>query len=298
MPRCYCPGSKSGRTRTTPLEDEPYNIIPVHNLLSNHPSLRFPEVRAVASTLRAVGDLRLPPHGQWHPAIDLLDWLALFFCFQHDNFKNKREHLVLHLANSQMRLSSPPKNIDTLDAGVLHTFRRKLLKNYTNWCSYLGKKSNVWISKSGHSKSDHPRELLYVGLYLLIWGESANLRFMPECICYIFHHMAMELNKILEYYIDENTGQLVMPSLLGENTFLHCVVKLIYEIVKAEVENSKNRTVPHTAWRNYDDLNDYFWSKRCFKKLKWPLDVGSKFFVTSSRSKHVGKIGFVEQRSF
>nr|KJB77266.1 hypothetical protein B456_012G128700 [Gossypium raimondii] len=103
---------------------------------------------------------------------------------------------------------------------------------------------------------------------------------------------------ILEDYIDENTGQPVMSSLSGENAFLHCVVKSIYDIVKAEVENSKNRTAPHTAWRNYDDLNDYFWSKRCFKKLKWPLDVGSKFFVTSSRSKNVGKTGFVEQRSF
>ncbi|PPD87335.1 hypothetical protein GOBAR_DD15721 [Gossypium barbadense] len=225
MPYRYCPGSKSGRTQTTPPEDEPYNIIPVHNLRTDHPSLRFSEVRAVASALRAFGDLRLPPHGQWHPAMDLLDWLALFFCFQHDNFKNQREHLVLQLANSQMRLSLLPENIDTLDAGVLRTFRRKLLKNYTNWCSYLGKKSNVWISKSGHSNSDHRRELLY----------------------------------ILEDYIDENTGQPVMPLLSGENAFLYCVVKLIYETVKAEVENSKNRTAPHTAWRNYDDLNDYFW---------------------------------------
>ncbi|MBA0880447.1 hypothetical protein Goshw_024409 [Gossypium schwendimanii] len=234
MPRRYCPGSKSGRTRTTLLEDEPYNIILVHNLLADHPSLCFPEVQAVASTLRAVRDLRLPPHGQWHLAIDLLDWLAIFFCFQHENFKNQREHLVLHLANSQMRLSPLPENIDTLDAGVLRTFCQKLLKNYTNWCFYLGKKSNVWISKSGHSNSDHSRELLYVGLYLLIWGESANLWFMPECICYIFHHMTMELNKILEDYIDENTGQPVMPSLSRENTFLHCVVKPIYETVKAE----------------------------------------------------------------
>ncbi|XP_039047810.1 callose synthase 12-like isoform X2 [Hibiscus syriacus] len=298
MPRRHRPGPQSAPSRAIPPQDEPYNIIPVHNLLANHPSLRFPEVRCAASALRAVGDLRIPPHAQWHPAMDLLDWLALFFCFQHDSVKNQREHLVLHLANSQMRLSPPPENIDILDAGVLRTFRRKLLRNYTNWCSYLGKKSNVWISRSDRSKSDHRRELLYVGLYLLIWGESANLRFMPECICYIFHHMAKELNMILEDYIDENTGQPVMPSLSGENAFLHCVVKPIYETVKAEVESSRNGTAPHTAWRNYDDLNEYFWSRRCFKKLKWPIDVGSNFFVTSSESKHVGKTGFVEQRSF
>ncbi|GLT86898.1 hypothetical protein SLE2022_050080 [Rubroshorea leprosula] len=291
----YRPGPPS----VQPLpEEEPFNIIPVHNLLADHPSLRFPEVRAAAAALRAVGDLRRPPYAQWHPSMDLLDWLALFFGFQRDNVRNQREHLVLHLANAQMRLSPPPDNIDTLDAGVLRKFRRKLLKNYTHWCSYIGKKSNIWISDGSRSSTDQRRELLYVGLYLLIWGETANLRFMPECICYIFHNMAMELNKILEDYIDEHTGQPVVPSISGENAFLNCVVKPIYKTIRAEVDRSKNGTAPHGAWRNYDDLNEYFWSKRCFQKLKWPIEVGSNFFVNSGSNKRVGKTGFVEQRSF
>lgn len=137
-----------------------------------------------------------------------------------------------------------------------------------------------------------------MSLYLLIWGESANLRFVPECICYIFHHMAMELNKILEDYIDENTGRPVLPSISGENAFLNRVVKPIYDTIKAEVGNSRNGTAPHSAWRNYDDINEYFWSRRCFEKLKWPINLGSNFFVTSGRKDRVGKTGFVEQRSF
>lgn len=36
------------------------------------------------------------------------------------------------------------------------------------------------------------RKLLYMGLYLLIWGEAANLRFMPECLCYIYHHVCFQ----------------------------------------------------------------------------------------------------------
>ncbi|KAK8529605.1 hypothetical protein V6N13_102510 [Hibiscus sabdariffa] len=293
----YRPNTRSDAPRTAP-EDELFNIIPVHNLLTNHPTLSFSEVRAAVAALRTVGDLRKPPYAQWQPSMDLLDWLALFFGFQHDNVRNQREHLVLHLANAQMRLTPPPCNTDTLDASVLRRFRRKLLKNYSGWCSYLGEKSNVCISDSSCSSSDKRHELLYVGLYLLIWGESANLRFMPECICYIFHHMAMELNKIIGRLVDVNTGRLLMPSLSGENAFLNCVVKPIYETVKAEVESSKKGTAPHTAWRNYDDLNEYFWSKGCFQKLKWPIDVGSNFFVTSNKSKHIGKTGFVEQRSF
>ncbi|KAL7216000.1 hypothetical protein ACSBR1_028030 [Camellia fascicularis] len=290
-------GSNRPHAKPDP-SDEPYNIIPIHNLLADHPSLRFPEVRAAAAALRAVGALRKPPFTPWHDHMDLLDWLGAFFGFQHDNVRNQREHLVLHLANSQMQLSPPPDNIDSLDAAVLRRFRRKLLKNYTSWCSYIGRKSNVWISESTRRDCDNRRELLYVALYLLIWGESANLRFVPECICYIFHHMAMELNKILEDYIDENTGRPVLPSISGENAFLNKVVKPIYDTIRAEVENSRNGTAPHSAWRNYDDINEYFWSRRCFQKLKWPIDVGSNFFVTTSKGKHVGKTGFVEQRSF
>ncbi|KAK3404709.1 hypothetical protein EUGRSUZ_K01027 [Eucalyptus grandis] len=296
------PPSRSGRPDGGE-EEEVYNIIPVHNLLADHPSLNFPEVRAAAAAaaaaaLRSVGDLRRPPFATWRPHHDLLDWLALFFGFQADSVRNQREHLVLHLANLHMQLSPPPDNTDSLDPDVVRRFRKKLLKNYSKWCAYLGKKSNVWISDRRPSAPDPRRELLYVSLYLLIWGEAANLRFMPECICYIFHNMAMELNKILEDYIDEATGQPVLPSFSGENAFLNMVVKPIYETVKAEVEGSKNGTAPHRAWRNYDDINEYFWSKRCFEKLKWPLDGGSNFFVTSARRDLVGKTGFVEQRSF
>ncbi|KAK4484453.1 hypothetical protein RD792_007036 [Penstemon davidsonii] len=279
-------------------DDDVYNIIPIHNLLADHPSLRFPEVRAAAAALRAVGDLRRPPFATWKPHYDLLDWLAIFFGFQSSNVDNQREHLVLHLSNAQMRLSPPPDNIDSLEPSVLRRFRRHLLKNYSNWCSYLNVRSNVWLNDSQSRNSDHRRELLYVSLYLLIWGESANLRFMPECICYIFHNMAMELNKILEDYIDENTGRPFLPSISGDNAFLKKIVKPIYDTIKAEVDNSKNGTAPHTAWRNYDDINEYFWSKRCFDKLKWPIDIGSNFFATGNQGKKVGKTGFVEQRSF
>ncbi|KAG9131948.1 hypothetical protein Leryth_026849 [Lithospermum erythrorhizon] len=110
--------------------------------------------------------------------------------------------------------------------------------------------------------------------------------------------MANELNKILEDQIDENTGSPFLPSVSGEFGFLNKVVKPLYEVIKAEVGNSKNGTAPHSAWRNYDDVNEYFWTRRCFEKLRWPMDLGSTFFVTTNKGKKVGKTGFVEQRSF
>nr|POF11004.1 callose synthase 12 [Quercus suber] len=68
-------------------------IFPIHNLLVEHPSLRFLEVRAVSNLWK-------PPHNQWALHMDLLDWLALFFGFQSDKICNQREHLILHLANA------------------------------------------------------------------------------------------------------------------------------------------------------------------------------------------------------
>jgi callose synthase len=224
-----------------------YNILPVHNMLADHPALRFPEVRAAADALKTIGGLRIPPYAQQDPGMDLLDWLGVFFGFQKDNVRNQREHLILLLANSQMRLQPPPDDIARLEGKVVRKLRKKILKNYDSWCAYLARKSNVWISDRRRDSIDERRELLYISLYLLIWGEAANLRFLPECLSYIFHHMAMELNRILEDYLDETTGQPSLPAYMGENAFLNRVVTPLYMTVKAEAEASLGGKAYHSA---------------------------------------------------
>ncbi|KAK1392096.1 hypothetical protein POM88_011152 [Heracleum sosnowskyi] len=131
-------------------------------------------------------DLRKPPFSPWLPHMDLLDWFSAFFGFQNDNVHNQREHIVLHLANA----TPPPDNIDSLDPTVLRRFRQKLLKNYSDWCSFLGRKPNIWIYDS--SRGAIPIK---------------DVSF------------SMELNKILEDYIDENTGRPILPSVSRENAF-------------------------------------------------------------------------------
>ncbi|KAK1275515.1 Callose synthase 12 [Acorus gramineus] len=283
------------QARPTPPPDEdseePYNIIPIHNLLADHPCLRYPEVRAAAAALRAVGELRPPPFVQWTASMDLLDWLGSFFGFQRDNVRNQREHLVLLLSNAQMRLQPPPDNIDALHPDVVRRLRKKLLHNYTSWCAYLGRKSNMLVSDR---YADPRRDLLYSALYLLVWGEAGNLRFAPECICYIYHHLALELHRILAGYIDSNTGHPANPAVSGENAFLERIIVPFYKILKAEVGASRDGTAPHSAWRNYDDINEYFWSRHCFERIGWPINESAYFF----RHGAVKKTGFVEQRSF
>ncbi|KAK4372228.1 hypothetical protein RND71_007612 [Anisodus tanguticus] len=141
---------------------------------------------------------------------DIPDWLQAMFGFQKDNVVNQREHLILLLANVHIRqfpkLDQQPK----LDDRALTDVMKKLFKNYKKWCKYLGRKSSLCLSiiaywhavmDSGKSwdlklptiqQEVQQRKLLYMGLYLLIWGEAANLRFMPERLCYIYHPMAFE----------------------------------------------------------------------------------------------------------
>ncbi|KAF8695981.1 hypothetical protein HU200_036860 [Digitaria exilis] len=271
---------------------EPYNILPIHDLLADHPSLRFPEVRAAAAALRAVGGLRPPPYAQWRADHDLMDWLGAFFGFQRDNVRNQREHLVLLLANAQMRLSSADFS-DALDPRIARRIRQKLLRNYTSWCGFLGRRPNIHVSDA-----DPRGDLLFMGLYLLVWGEAANLRFVPECLCYIYHHMAQELHRILEGYTDTTTGRPANPAVYGENAFLTRVVTPIYAVIRAEVQGSRGGTAPHAAWRNYDDINEYFWRRDVFDRLGWPMEQSRQFFRTPPDRSRVRKTGFVEVRSF
>lgn len=109
--------------------------------------------------------------------------------------------------------------------------------------------------------------------------------------------MAGELNKILEDYRDENTGRPYVPLISGQNAFLDGIVTPIYNTIRDEVARSRNGAAPHSAWRNYDDINEYFWGRKCVRSLKWPWDRSSNFFLTTGENR-VKKTGFVEQRTF
>ncbi|XP_062221703.1 callose synthase 11-like [Phragmites australis] len=291
-------------------EPAAYNIIPIHDVVMHgeHPSLRFPEVRAAVEALAHAADLPTPPLARDWDAFraDLFDWLGATFGFQLHNVRNQREHLVLLLANAQLRAAGtlPTDHpADVLHHSVARGIRKKLLKNYTSWCSYLGQKPHIHVPSAGRRAvqgvgPDTRRDLLYTAMYLLIWGEAANLRFMPECLCYIFHYMALDLNHVIDQSIDVETGRPATPAVCGEDAFLEQVVTPIYNVLKAEVEFSQNGTKPHSAWRNYDDVNEYFWSRRVFRRLQWPLSPSRSFFVEPRKPGRIGKTGFVEQRSF
>ncbi|BBH04334.1 glucan synthase-like 12, partial [Prunus dulcis] len=271
----------------------PYNILPLDPDSTNQAIMKLSEIQATVFALRNTRGLPWPKEYKKKNDEDILDWLQSMFGFQKDNVANQREHLILLLANVHIRQFPKPEQQPKLDDRALTEVMKKLFKNYKKWCKYLGRKTRGATTQTtiyGSISSD--------------MGEAANLRFMPECLCYIYHHMAFELYGMLAGNVSPMTGENVKPAYGGEEEAF---------LKKVEAERSKRGKSKHSQWRNYDDLNEYFWSVDCFR-LGWPMRAGADFFCLpieqlrfdkssgdnkpASGDRWVGKVNFVEIRSF
>lgn len=278
-----------------------YNIVPLDAPSITNAIGYFPEVRAAVAALRLSRDLPQLPNDFPKPQqrnLDIFDLLQYVFGFQKDNINNQREHIVLLIANAQARFSIPEGLELNVDEAPIQEVFLKSLDNYVKWCKYLRRRP-VWISLDALNKE---KKLLLVALYYLIWGEAANVRYLPECICYIFHNIARDLEEILQQ-------RLAQPAkcCISENgvSFLQQIISPVYEIIAAEAGNNDNGKASHSAWRNYDDFNEYFWSPNCFE-IGWPWHKDAKFFSKPNKKakgichshSRTGKSCFVEHRTF
>ncbi|EMS53860.1 hypothetical protein TRIUR3_10709 [Triticum urartu] len=120
--------------------------------------------------------------------------------------------------------------------------------------------------------------------------------------------MAFELYGILAGNLIPTTGENVKPAYGSqEEAFLNKVVTPIYKVIEKEALRSKTIKSGHSDWRNYDDVNEYFWSRDCFL-LGWPMRDDADFFqvphdaplnkMNVENGHHwMGKVNFAEIRS-
>jgi len=161
--------------------------------------------------------------------IPVFDDLGTRFGFQTDNVRNQREHLLFLLSNSSMR-----RKVDPIDS--LHS---RFFSNYINWCKFIRIDPVISNSRLG----DQHQKTFEIVLWLLVWGESSNIRHLPECLCYLFHCS----------YIEYKTHS---TAILPAGTFLSFVIKPIYDAIRSPGK----ALIP----MNYDDFNEFFWSSSCF----------------------------------
>ncbi|KAJ1920292.1 1,3-beta-D-glucan synthase [Mycoemilia scoparia] len=102
-----------------------------------------------------------------------------------------------------------------------------------------------------------------IALWLLLWGEAANLRFVPELLCFLF--------KLADDYIHSpETQRRVEPAPEGE--YLVNVVTPIYNYIRDqgyEIINGKyvKRERDHASTIGYDDVNECFWTPESLRLI-------------------------------
>ncbi|KAF1322183.1 Callose synthase 5, partial [Globisporangium splendens] len=177
----------------------------------------------------------------------IFELLQAKFGFQDGNVRNQKEHFECWVLNYESR--APPKLTPDSDDAVRQIHAR-FFKNYTRWCKFLQTKPYLIDANSAPGTAE--RE---VALFLLIWGEAGNLRFMPECLCFLYHSLASKLDGVER-----------LPN-VPDGTFLRRVVRPIYLVVAkmrvATTTEKGKRPLDHKNITNYDDVNEFFWSQRC-----------------------------------
>jgi 1,3-beta-glucan synthase len=102
---------------------------------------------------------------------------------------------------------------------------------------------------------DQYDRLRQIALYLLCWGEAAQVRFVPECLCFIFKCAD-------DYYRSPECQNRQDP--VPEGLYLRSVVKPLYRFIRDqgyEVVDGKfvRREKDHEDIIGYDDVNQLFW---------------------------------------
>ncbi|KAL9257814.1 putative callose synthase 8 [Drosera capensis] len=228
----------------------PYNILPLDRGGTHLPIMQIPEIKAACAAVRNVRGLPLPEDLTRHSnSLDIFQWLQLRFGFQTGNVANQREHLILLLSNTHIRKGQKHVSQLQLSDEAVDGLMRKLFRNYTDWCKFLARKSNI--------------------------------RFRPVLDNRSPLLMAYELHSMLTSAISL-TSERVMPAYGGApESFLNNVVCPIYKVIYEEAEKNKNGPAEHSSWRNYDDLNEFFWKHDCFQ-IGWPMRLDHDFFHVRS----------------
>ncbi|KAK9854006.1 Glycosyl transferase [Penicillium brevicompactum] len=120
-----------------------------------------------------------------------------------------------------------------------------------------------WKSRMNRmSQHDRARQ---IALYLLIWGEANQVRFLPECICFIFKCAD-------DYYSSPECQARVEP--VEEFTYLNEIVTPLYQYCRDqgyEIMDGKyvRRENDHNKIIGYDDMNQLFWYPEGIERISF-----------------------------
>jgi len=204
--------------------------------------------------------------------------LGNFFGFQDASVRNQAEHVLILLSNNRRYMNSHILPPSVQPPSPIHALHAKVFSNYMKWCRAMGIHPN--FAKMSSAVSAPPAvasRVVDLVLFFCIWGEACNIRHMPECLWFIYHKM-ME-----EYILSEGYTQ---TRSLYAGHFVDNVVSPICDLVGKNMKSSKD----HQDKRNYDDFNEFFWSRNCLKFQYSSDDSGLDGFDEESTYRLTGRL--------
>ncbi|KZV64948.1 glycosyltransferase family 48 protein [Peniophora sp. CONT] len=204
------------------------------------------------------------------------------FGFQRDSMRNQFDYLM-QLLDSRASRMGPNQALTTLHAdyigGQHANYRKWYFAAQLNLDDAVGQSQNPGLQRlrsvrggpapggnktldsalnrwrtamNNMSQYDRLRQL---ALFLLCWGEAGNVRFVPECLCFIF--------KCADDYYRSPECQNRTDS-VPEGVYLEAIIKPLYRFMRDqgyEVSDGKfvRRERDHHEIIGYDDINQLFW---------------------------------------
>ena len=175
-----------------------------------------------------------------NPEFTVFEALSMRFGFQAGNVANQKEHVAILLTNMKLRFDNNANQ-------ALQHLHRRVFANYGQWCRFLNERQIYPGGQQGLEQQ--------LALYFLIWGEAANCRFLPECLCFLYHVLARRLGEMLEDPAIESSQP--------PGSFLHYVVTPVYHELGKMKSKYATGKFDHDKVRNYDDMNEFFWTRAC-----------------------------------
>lgn len=211
----------------------------------------------LASSWKASPLSTLPGSVDWcKTAVDLFASLQRYYDFQVDSVRNQFEHFLSlwrsHVAMVADRSLTDGDSVDEADLlpSALGEMHEELLEGFLRWRQKFSEfsQADILLASSGDPARplgvawpvweakpevhDLAPKLADLAVFLLVWGEAGNLRFMPEMLYFITElALAAKLptadddnNVLYECCADEVEG-------MCSGLFLSCVVRPIYNVV-------------------------------------------------------------------
>lgn len=213
----------------------------------------------------------------------IISHLTQVFGFQEDNSKNIY-HYLMRMLDSRASRMGPYNALRTLHGDYIGGPNANFRKWYfaaqmdiddTDGWANVKKNGTIRRSKEKVATYEIAVEQWYknmlrfspidyvtqISLYLLCWGEANNVRFMPECLCFLF-----KCCNDYFYSLDDVTEH------VAEVPFLDLIITPIYNTYRAQCYDVKNNRMSrsdkdHSSIIGYDDMNQLFWHREGIERI-------------------------------